>query len=76
MQSNVDARTNYGTAIQFAIEACETKSYKAKRHFRGVTKMVSSNGEANRGPLSDEHSHKKILTSGYQLVTCARVPIP
>ena len=31
---------NFQTAIQRAIESCETTGYLAEDHFRGVTKMI------------------------------------
>ena len=32
---------NFTTAIQRAIESCETSGYRVSDHFRGVTKMIA-----------------------------------
>jgi DNA-damage-inducible protein D len=39
---------NFQTAIQRAIESCETTGYLAEDHFRGVTKMVKLGSGAER----------------------------
>lgn len=39
---------NFQTAIQLAMESCETSSHGASNHFRGVTKMVGlGSGQVN-----------------------------
>jgi DNA-damage-inducible protein D len=43
---------NFQTAIQRAIESCETSGHEAKDHFRGVTKMVDI-GSASKRPVDD-----------------------
>jgi DNA-damage-inducible protein D len=37
---------NFMTAIQRAIESCETAGYDPNNHFRGVTKMVKMGSSA------------------------------
>lgn len=39
---------NFMTAIQRAIESCETTGYKSEHHFRGVTKMIPLGKGAQR----------------------------
>lgn len=39
---------NFQTAINRAIESCETTAYRAGDHFRGVTKMVKLGSSAER----------------------------
>lgn len=39
---------NFMTAIQRAMESCETTGYKSEHHFRGVTKMVALGSGAER----------------------------
>ena len=39
---------NFMTAIQRAIESCETTGYQSKHHFRGVTKMIALGSGAER----------------------------
>ncbi|MBE7539167.1 MAG: DNA damage-inducible protein D [Fimbriimonadaceae bacterium] len=43
---------NFLTAIQRAIESCNTTGYEAEHHFRGVTKMVPLGSGAER-PIED-----------------------
>lgn len=39
---------NFLTAIQRAIESCQTTGYDVEHHFRGVTKMVGLGSGAKR----------------------------
>lgn len=43
---------NFITAVQRAIESCQTTGFKPEDHFRGVTKMVSIGSGAGR-PIDD-----------------------
>lgn len=43
---------NFQTAIQRAIEACETTGHRASDHFRGVTKMIEL-GKGGKRPVDD-----------------------
>jgi len=43
---------NFQTAIQRAIESCETTGYLAEDHFRGVTKMIEI-GKGGQRPIED-----------------------
>jgi DNA-damage-inducible protein D len=49
---------NFMTAIQRAIEACETTGYDPNNHFRGVTKMVKLGSGA-------EQSIEDFMIHGY-----------
>ena len=43
---------NFITAIQRAIESCETTGYRAADHFRGVTKLIT-HGKGGQRPIDD-----------------------
>ena len=43
---------NFLTAIQRAIESCETSGYRVSDHFRGVTKMITL-GKGGQRPIED-----------------------
>jgi DNA-damage-inducible protein D len=43
---------NFQTAINRAIESCETTGYRADDHFRGVTKMIEI-GKGGQRPIED-----------------------
>lgn len=43
---------NFQTAINRAIESCETTGYSAENHFRGVTKMIEI-GKGGQRPVDD-----------------------
>jgi len=43
---------NFQTAINRAIESCETTGYLADDHFRGVTKMIEI-GKGGQRPVDD-----------------------
>ncbi len=71
---------NFMTAIQRAIESCETTGYKSEHHFRGVTKMVSLGSGAefrvDDFMLTRKRATKHLLTAGYQLVTLPHASVP
>ena len=71
---------NFMTAIQRAIESCETTGYKSEHHFRGVTKMVSLGCGAERRVedfmLTRKRVTKHRLTERYQSVTLPHAPCP
>jgi DNA-damage-inducible protein D len=43
---------NFMTAIQRAIESCETTGYKSEHHFRGVTKLIT-HGKGGQREIED-----------------------
>ena len=71
---------NFMTAIQRAIESCETTGYKSEHHFRGVTKMVSLGCGAERRVedfmLTRKRVTKHRLTERYQSVTLPHASVP
>jgi hypothetical protein len=71
---------NFMTAIQRAVEYCETARYKSEHHFRGVTKMVSL-GSGNIAFRFIRQASRKCeikyhLTERYQLVTLSYASVP
>jgi DNA-damage-inducible protein D len=71
---------NFMTAIQRAIESCETTNYKSEHHFRGVTKMIPLGSDAEWRVDDFMPTRRRVakhrLTRGYQLVTSTHAPVP
>lgn len=75
---------NFITAIQRAIESCETTGYKSEHHFRGVTKMVALGSVMDSVSIIlpafrvDKIIFKKPPQPRFRLAKCrsAKYPIP